>query len=976
MRVLVLTLVFTCAASQSHAQAPAPGSSPAPASASAAPGADPAASAASATAAPDPAAGATGDDASGGNRGSTKVSLEDAVKVDIEIATLLTSPDIFVQSTTDGIRRASGDLIQLPLVVTSIKDPFPFVGATIKVRGAKFVAYRLWEETEKAATGSVAREMNVKAETADFPRLVRSFNATPDGKINYKLERTAIGLDNVKSAHPYSLLLTTGAMQERQPKPPTGRRAPGEDPRAAQARIANENANFKSDMESFKKLQQEIRALKTEFEFDRPRVIWAIFAMQPGARDLTIDGPGFDPWTITLDELRSVRKLAATQIGYDTASSKEALGEVLSQVQKMNKLTSLKHAYSYRISAFALSITRLGRHATTGDPIFTLFQNILQSGDSEAYAVGVKELVTTIPPNSATVSLLKLAPKLPEGLRGEKIKGMMSLKEPSDVIAEVQRSLADPNGPPPADLLRELMTTAVTRPELAPRIPLTLRITELQDDRREKAIVAVLELAGEHRPASMMLDQQLLGSIDPRIVALTLDLLSSGEQEGVSIRPWLAQGVISVLGKPAVNSAAARRAGLSSRPRPKIANLITVTSVNHNLFKALRSGDPRIKSLAWQTLDFFRITAPANVNELDPMTLIIDLAVEQTPTPAQVVDLIGRQTEPERATKGLVQLVFRAQGDASIRATRLLIGSNRPIVETLQSLSFGERQGFAVRVYQNMTGTESLVTNLMRERVETSALLKWFGKSLAEGKLPEPYTWAAAVGSDDKLLEMIGSADKELALGAVAALVTAVGGEESRALSLSEQFRQTNDLSLPNLRALWSPAKDKIFAQRVQKASGFYQLTFKITDAPRKFGRGVTTATERDLNLGRIQLQSDGTAVRFANQNVSLAMQASNMSIRISNLSELKNLPNEELGKLPLDASKNPLDIQVQSDNSWKGSTILSDGRKLDMKITPTDTSTPGSNPANTPGNTTATPAATPAASTPGAPATPGATTP
>lgn len=901
-------------------------------------------------------------------RSPAKPPTQDGVKIELDIHYLLMSPEIFAPHTDDGIWRVPGPLLQIPFKVVSVSEPTEFKSTTLKVRGGRFIAYRLFERDEQAAEGRVAREMNVSNQAAEFPMINRAFTLQDASTVKMKMDRVIPGASTMASQHPYYFLLNPRALQERQPKPPARTRNAGEDAFAAAQRIAAESAAFRNATDEHRRMQQEVRALPTEFEFKTPRRIWAVFAMQPTARELTIEGPGFEPWTIQLDELHAMRKCARTTIGVDTAPAARAPtvgfgrsaqpannlpGETNDQINKMNALVKDKHAYSFRIAAFTLTMAQLTKYATPNDALFQLHQAIIQGSDPTASQVIMKQVATTFPPTTATAQLVKMGASIltPEDRRNALRTSIQSASDPRDAIAQTQRDLMDPNGAEPGEVLRVLLESVGDRKEMAQMIPLRLRLLELPDERREKAIAAVIELAGADAVAANLLNQQLLGAVDPRLVALTLELLVNAEQEGLSLRPVMNSAVSTLFGRAASaasGSTAARRPAVSQRVRPKISSRIVVNSISHNLFKALRSGDLRIRALAWQSLDFFTIQPALNPSELDPANLLVDLAVEQNPTPPQVVEIISRQEDSERATKGLVQLVFRATGDASSRATRLLVGSGRPIPEALQMMSFGERQGFAVRVYQNMTGTEPLVTALMRERVDTSPTLKWFGSQLSLGKVPEPAQWAESVASEDKLLELSSSADPELRLGAVAALVLAAGGEESKAISLRDQIQQMPEVNLPNLRALWVPAKQKIFAARVQKASGAYQLSFRVSETRTTFrprgttGSATTTTTQETLlAIGKVQLQSDGQAVRFANQNVNMALPGDAMAIRIANIGELKNFPNEELGRLPLEQSKVALDLLPQPDGSWRGTVALSDGRRLDMILVPANDQQP-----------------------------------
>src|SRR5690606_31881213 len=94
-------------------------------------------------------------------------------------------------------------------------------------------------------------------------------------------------------------------------------------------------------------------------------------------------------------------------------------------------------------------------------------------------------------------------------------------------------------------------------------------------DRLEQAIIAVIGEAGIDPLAARWLDFKLLGTADARLAERTFEWLSKAEF------------------------------GDASEDAVPLGARILIESINHSLFRAIQHGEPRLQTLAWESLKAF-----------------------------------------------------------------------------------------------------------------------------------------------------------------------------------------------------------------------------------------------------------------------------------------------------------------------------------------------------------------------------------
>ena len=430
--------------------------------------------------------------------------------------------------------------------------------------------------------------------------------------------------------------------------------------------------------------------------------------------------------------------------------------------------------------------------AQPNDPLFVLIGSVLGSADVLARNRLVYALTRVDPMTPGAAALLDVAAKKQGGtalqlaaLRADlrlAMAGGASGAGGGDVNRAVQManaSLQRPDGPDPALVLKELLLATAEDEANHPALIGQVRFERLPEARLDRAIEGALR-AAEISPAvaAGWVDVQLLGSNDPAVTDRTLRALAGAESPSVAIKP-LTRGLTRLMfgGAPA--------AGVSTEaaPAPRRDGLVLYAGIpldraNHALFRVLNSGDPVRRELAWRVLRHFELTEPGTVptpaaeegsqGEPDPLELVLNAGLNQTPTPPSLVPFLERQPREEAATDGLVRVVLRGDASASRRAARVLRGSGRELATPLAELESDERAAFVGKVYDVLGDGPEPVTGLIRAGqagVGVDPIVTWFAGELASGTLPGAAAWAEQYPGEETLIDLALSDDEVLGQG-------------------------------------------------------------------------------------------------------------------------------------------------------------------------------------------------------------------
>jgi hypothetical protein len=691
--------------------------------------------------------------------------------------------------------------------------------------------------------------------------------------------------------------------------------------------------------EEFQNLREEVRNLPDEFEEPMPRRVWAVFELSQTATEFEIESDAYPNinWSIDFQKLGTLRELAQNGV----QAQQDQQGNVMlgsyaqQQFIQLGELANKNHPYSQRAVAHVLDLAQLAYYTNMGDQLFFIFQTLLESPDAETRKITQQELIQTFPPNQATRTLLQqvaessLDPMEKLGaIRTVIESGAQNIAsnpaQAQQTINATNQVLADPNGPPPPAILQAMVNGVRDQPLAIDPLVQGIQFHRLTDERLHQCLVFIVENAGKEPLAAEWLDEKFLSATDPQFVKRALEVIVDAEAGAQSLGPAITWSLVTVLGAPA-NAEPAVKA--------KIAYKIPVDNLQHGLLRALRHGDPDIRVLAWQALPKFMMPPRPvyedeqsyEVVDKDRYQVLLDAALEQSPTPTQIVPFLagqpaairrdladqrnqqrrdGRSTasrrgnQPQRggmmpgmdpgmmgpgmggpgmagmggpammdgpgmmmapgaqqrggqgqdgfsnrrlrtfaegeehpdvlrAVSSLVQIALRGSANASNAATRAMIGSEWPIDRALMDLEFGERQGFAMRTYDNLTGMVPWVTYTLRRRVDRNPVVNWFGQELASGSLPDPSLWVNAFGGESELIELATATDGELAKGAIAVLVASAGGADRKAQDLYTRVRALGAPTAEQVKELWQTERRDIFVQRARRMEGTYRLVLR-----------------------------------------------------------------------------------------------------------------------------------------------------
>jgi hypothetical protein len=846
--------------------------------------------------------------------------------VDLDILSLLTSNIVFETEAQDAIwsvkAGSSRSLIQIPLLITPGKKDTDFGSSSVRVGAARFLAWRVAEpSTERAQANSDAARA-IEQGLEDLPTFTRDFTITAKGRIQWKMDRFILG-GSVKPVNLaagtdqrlYALRISPQALADAAPKQPRVSRNTGESAMDYYGRSALANNEYRAAREQYMQLRDSVNKLPDHFERSAPTRVWGVFDILVFERELKLTGTSQQPWTISLDVLKTLREACNTAHQPDGQTPGQVPANYLSAMLTLGRDT---HPYSQRLVAYTLSLSGAVASVKFNDPLYQLIQKILSGNDAPSRRVVIKELASVIPPSNATLTLLKnvAASDLDPRSRMETLKGMLntdfSMTSPQtrDAIDSINRAMANPEGPPPADILRQVLESTRDKPQALEMLSEGVRFADLPASRMEQAIIFVVENAGSHPLAAKWLDQQLLGAVNPQVVLRTFEVIAAADTGGQTLTLAVNSALSILFGKP--------KAVAPGSGKPKVAHIaspILVPDTNHGLFRALRSADPKIRQLAWQALPNFVFNqlkpdeqppsdskTPAGRNRY---TTLLDIALQQPITPAVVVTFFAKQPDHDKAALALVQLVLRASSETSALASRSLLAMHIPLTPAVTALPFGERAGLATRLYEDIQGKAPLTVNLLRQRIADNPLVSWFGQQISQGQLPTADSWAKAVNNESALIGLINSSDPDIGAAATAALVYQAGGSDHDALALARKFRNLPDQSQKNMTDEWNKAKAQLYLNQFQSISGPYKLILNRDNA--------------EHMLAVVQFQTDGSTISFGNQAIALSIPEDHLAIRINKPAELKTLNTmPELANLDLD-SLQPVELTRQPNGDWTG---------------------------------------------------------
>jgi hypothetical protein len=821
--------------------------------------------------------------------------------LEIDTAALLTEARVLetsVESNIWSIKPQPGRrLIQIPMTVTATDQTSRLASPSVKLRGGRFIAWRIVPDERDASsaqnirtgqrnapgfnapsignlrnldlsdldqldkpTQSAPRQADDAVELAaelpkDIPVLARDVTISPQGVIHWQLERAIPGAEVKTGDAGYLLKLRPDRLQKLEPQRPArqGRATGGQNSREAAAKRRTEELEYRNKAEAYRALRNQVRKLPDKFQAKLPARLWAIYEVSDRFNELSFTGAPPMPWRVALNDLDALRQVASR-----SGRSGELTREDFTAVSQMNLMLADEHPLTQRLVADTLGAADMYGRAQTGDALYRLIDALLKGSDARAKRTVTAGLASTVPPTPTTLALLKGAfTHLDPGSKLLALSGILATQDNDPIsrrqmIETANQMIADPDGPGVVYVLDELSRALEDKPDAVSLVGGGIRFDTLDPASLDQAIVFTADAAGRSAVAAAWMEHGLLGSSSPRIVRRTVEILGTSAPGG---------GAVSKLTKAMIRFAfGPANADAASRAKPPLRGIasIPIGSTGHSIYRVLNAGDPELRTLGWKALRHFQVLEdPAaqrgptptkdNGDEPDRLELILNAAFNETVTPPQLVTFLVNQQDPQAATAALVRIVVEGRGPAITQAARALVRSGRDLDQPIQALNPDQRGAFAGRLYEAVTGAAPMVAGLMRVPDARSPLVNWFSRHISSTGLPQASDWAQAANGEDNLVTLAASSDPELAEAAVAGLVASAGGDEQTARDLARRLANATDRSVDGIREQWDSAKQDIYTSRMRHAAGRYRLVVNL--------RGSANTTFRpDPRFGNFDL--------------------------------------------------------------------------------------------------------------------------
>jgi hypothetical protein len=874
---------------------------------------------------------------------------------DLDMLYILTSPEVGHSTVDDNIWSFTGRrLVQIPIKLTNIEKDVKFDQSTFKLQGGTFLCYRFGSVADRGPAGGSAADKSAESNLpANVPWVAKSFVAKKNGKITWPLDR-ALLYGNVKEQDKlYAYKLKNEFLQKKQPEMAKITKQQGESSSTYYARQTEESTRFNNANKEYRELSKQVRELPVEFEAEIPGRIWLVFDIGSG-RQFNLDGPPPLPWSMTHEQFNTIRDAVARPVLPD----KDANGvvkfkpDLISQISTYSAIITAQpdQPFNPRAAAYALTLLKLSSYMKTGDPVYNLYEQVLQSKDSAATKAAIKDLATTFPPTQATAGLVKrMGSLMTADAQIEVIKGSFKNLNPLnlantglEVVSRINSTMQTADSKDCNAILDEVFASTKEYPALIPILVSGAQFESMPDKRLEEVIVKIVERSPMDKLALGWLNSRLLGSVDQKVQRKTLEVINAADIGNRMVNQVADQGLSAVFGRPAVQSDKTQLSVRLEAPIP-------ILTANDAIFRALQAVDPKIRNLAWDALPRFAITAvgPGDTKEsagdeahqrsvIEPIyRQLQDITFSQNPTPPQIVDFMVKQDNPSVIIMMLGNVLLKGSEKASVAATKAIMNSKGayPLDAYMMSLSYGDRQGLAKHIYENKIGLDPLVTPLMRQRIDNNPVVAWFGREVSRGVLPNPASWAAQYQNEDTLLKDTVSQETDLALAATAALVLNAGGDERVIRDLAQKFRLSPDQSIAALKSVWLEGKRSINAAKLAKVAGNYKLLLRVGGTSPKV-EDPPLAPLQDIDLGTVNIQVNGTDVTLATKNLTLSS-LDIYAIGLEVPSELKNFKNEALSKLPLESATKAIDLIGQTNGNFVGKFSMNNGQDIQVILSP-----------------------------------------
>ena len=858
--------------------------------------------------------------------------------IEIDMEALLRDPDVLSLRVSGPIWTVAAppgrQLIQVPVQITPGTEPVDLSSIDLKVGGASFLGWRLFDLWENKPRGDDRVEIERQLfQPPLFTKKITVYPETADGdrRVAFRVDRFLLGGNVNRSDRYYSLKLDQELLKSKQPVVPD-RPGGNRDP-AQRAADMQRQLKLRKDLQNFMDLRSIVNGLPSDIEVPLEPRIWAVFAISPFRSDLEITGHKEGEWSISLETFRTLRetsvrpkegprkavaledRLEQRRINQRAPAKQDPRTfDPVRDLQMINALAVLAadtHPYTQRMVAHAIAANGVARRAEIGDSTFFLMKKLLEGGDTEVRRTLLLELTSIQPPTPFSIALLPEAIQAEGKVQLAGFKQMLRGIQATDpaIIEQTARQmndqLADPKGVPPSIILEEAIANTTANPMAFPVMIRTVNFARIPEERLNDALVTVVEYAGTDPIAAAWLNDRFLGSVDTELVRKTLDIILNADTGSKEIGPAVKNAMNLIFGVPELGGDIPIR-------RAKLRGLIPIDSTNHGMFRVLQFGDKRVREKAWKALPNFRITQNNQGGvggAADPYAVLLDAALLQSPTPVEAAAFFRKQPDQLKAGAALINLVLSDTPAASIAASQTLVSSGMPLGDALSIQRVGERQGFAMKMYENLTDEVPMVTFMLRYQQKDSDLARWFGDEIADGRLPADFEWKTQL-PHEVLIDLIGTRDRTLARGAVAVLVADIGGKRVDVERLADRFANEPNRERSNLESIWAKAKSDILIKRLQTDAGPYELVLNV------FVPGQSQI-DRVINVGVVQLEVQGDGITIGKEDLPVSLPSS-YGIQFRQAADLRTFP--EVAELTLNPQNTePVILRPLPDGSFAG---------------------------------------------------------
>jgi hypothetical protein len=772
------------------------------------------------------------------------------------------------------------------------------------------------------------------------PRIARDIVVKSNGRVSWEMDRAVPGEVNTGS-EPYMLKLRRDRLRELEPERPERlTRSSNESTREFDQRRRESAATYREASAEYRDLQESLRQLPETFHAPIPPIVWAVFEIPASTGRIAVADPTLGRWEIDLRDFEALRAIASGE-------SADVYGSTLRNLSAQN------HPWSRELLTRAIIEGGTLQNLTANSPLASAVQAVLQSDHLASRNRMAMAITRLSPPNPAASRVLRSAASASGDPAMQLAALRASLRDATNASSTSSRSTADSNqltaaaraandllhqpaelSPSPVSILSELLEqTRSARNEPDPLIR-GVEFKDLPQDRLSAAIAAVIAAVDtDPLVASGWIDDQLLGSNDAATVRATLESLALADAPSHIVKPIAHLLQDLTLGRPPADQPTTDLT---------LGQGIPLDSANHSMFLVLNSGDPEIRSLGWQVLRHFELPAASTSRgstptpeDEDPLAMIVDAGLGQSPTPASLVLFLDRQPDKAPATEALIRVVIEGDAAASLRAARSLIGSERSIETPVVALSLEDRQKFADQVLLAAGLGKQPVSGLMQDPADVAA--KWFTGEIVDVGVPDPDQWADAYPDERALLQLISASNPQAAAGAVAALVAAAGGDVPTQWAMIDSAQPMIGADLAAVTDAWSQTKRSIYALELAEAAGEYRLALITSENTSDAAGDPAAGSIRERHvLGIVELVGDGDTIRFANGVPALTVPNEYLAIRIEEPVQLKNLDMpDELKALPIEQAQGPLDLKPDGNGGWRGGLDLPEAGRFELLMEP-----------------------------------------